>query len=152
MGKERQRALCLLLACVFIVGALFAEAQERPREEVTVTAVEVPVRVLLKGEAVRDLTREDFEIFENGIKQEITQFEVISRKIARPSAEMPVPVAEKVRPPKRLFLLIFNIFDYNKAVGEAIDHFFREFFREGDQIVILVENRILDIERGKDSG
>src|SRR4030042_3227048 len=103
MGKERQRALCLLLACVFIVGALFAEAQERPREEVTVTAVEVPVRVLLKGEAVRDLTREDFEIFENGIKQEITQFEVISRKIARPSAEMPVPVAEQVRPPKRLF-------------------------------------------------
>jgi hypothetical protein len=56
-------------------------------------------------------------------------------------------VAEKVKPARRLFLLIFNIFDYNKAVGEAMDHFFREFFREGDQIVILLEDRILNIER-----
>jgi len=32
------------------------------QEEVTVTAIEVPVRVVLKGEAVRDLTQEDFQL------------------------------------------------------------------------------------------
>lgn len=142
----------LLILCIFIVIAPFSVAQERPQEEVTVTVIEVPVRVQLKGETVRNLTREDFEVFENGKKQAITQFEVISRKIARPSSEIPVSAAEGARIPSRLFLLIFNIFDYNKAVGEVIDHFFREYFREGDQIIILIENRILDIERGKDSG
>ena len=129
-----------------------AAAQKRPQEEGTVTAIEGPVRVSFKGEPVRGLTREDFEVFENGVKQEITQFEVISRKIAQPQVEMPTPAAGQAEPQRRAFLLIFNIFDYNKAVGEAIDHFFMEYFREGDQIIILVENRILDIERGKDSG
>jgi len=53
---------------------------------VTVTAVEVPVRVLYKGQPVKDLTKEDFEIYENGIKQNITVFEAVSRKIAKKDA------------------------------------------------------------------
>ncbi len=48
--------------------------QEKLQEEVTVTALEVPVRVIHKGQVVKDLTKEDFEIFENGVKQEITAF------------------------------------------------------------------------------
>src|SRR4030042_1093063 len=152
MGESPGRAWVHGFVCIFIIGALMAAAQKRPQEEVTVTAIEVPVRVSFKGEPVRGMTREDFEVFENGVKQEITQFEVISRKIAQPQVEMPTPAAGQAEPQRRAFLLIFNIFDYNKAVGEAIDHFFMEYFREGDQIIILVENRILDIERGKDSG
>ncbi|MDH7513396.1 MAG: hypothetical protein QHH14_10675 [Clostridiales bacterium] len=110
----------------------------------TVTAVEIPVRVLLKGDAVRDLTKEDFEVYENGIKQEITQFEVISRKIAGPALPGQKPGIQK-----RLFLLIFNIFDYDNAVGAAVDDFFREIFRPGDQVVVLTEGRVLNVERGK---
>jgi hypothetical protein len=149
MDKEKRRALCLLLTGIFIIGVLFASEQQRPQEEVTVTAVEVPVRVLLKGQVVRDLKRDDFEVFENGVKQEITQFEVVSRKIALPAAENPSLAAEKVRPSKRLFLLIFNIFDYNEAVGEAVDYFFRDVFRPGDQIIVLTEDQVLDIPRGE---
>ncbi len=126
-----------------------AQAQERPQEEVTVTAVEVPVRVLLKGEAVKDLTKGDFEVYENGVKQEIAQFEVISRKIAAPALPTPPVPGQKSRPQKRLFLLIFNIFDYDDSVGEAVDYFFRDIFQPGDQIVVLTEGRILDIQRGK---
>jgi len=125
------------------------QAQERPQEEVTVTAVEVPVRVLLKGEAVKDLTKRDFEVFENGVKQEITHFEVISRKIAAPALPTPPVPGQKSKTQKRLFLLIFNIFDYDDSVGEAVDYFFRDIFQPGDQIVVLTEGRILDIQRGK---
>lgn len=123
--------------------------QERPQEEVTVTAVEVPVRVLLKGEAVKDLTKGDFEVYENGVKQEITQFEVISRKITAPALPTrPVP-GQKPKTQKRLFLLIFNIFDYDDSVGEAVDYFFRDIFQPGDQVVVLTQGRVLDIQRGK---
>jgi len=108
-----------------------------------VTAVEVPVRVLHKGQVVRNLKKEDFEVYENGVKQEITAFEVISRKISIPQEE------RKIHQKKRLFILIFNIFDYNEAVGEGIDYFFQNVFQEGDRFLILTEGRMLDIEREK---
>jgi len=119
--------------------------QEKPQEEVTVIALEVPVRIIHKGQVVKDLTKEDFEIFENGVKQEITAFEVITRKISTPQEE------RKAHQKKRLFVLIFNIFDYNEAVGEGIDYFFQNIFQQGDQFIVLTEGRLLDIERGKNT-
>jgi len=121
--------------------------QEKPQEEVTVIAVEVPVRVIHKGQIVKNLTKEDFEIYENGIRQEITAFEIHSRKISIPKEISPEEM--KIRPKKRLFILIFNIFDYNEDLGEGIDYFFENFFRQGDQLIILTEDRMLNIEIGK---
>ncbi len=118
--------------------------QEKPQEEVTVIAVEVPVRVLHKGQAVKNLAREDFEIYQNGVKQQITAFEVVSRKISLPK-ETPEGKL-KIPPKKRLFILIFNIFDYNDAVGDGIDYFFKNIFSQGDKIIILTEDRLLNIE------
>ena len=113
----------------FILGLFrpMVMGKEQLQEEVTVLAVEVPVRVLQKGRAVRNLTREDFNLFENGIKQEITAFEVVSRKISTPREISPEEL--KIPPKKRLFLLIFNIFDYNDNVGDGIDYFFEKIFR-----------------------
>jgi VWFA-related protein len=118
-------------------------SQERPQERVTVTAIEIPVRIIQKGKVVRELTRQDFEIYENGIKQEITAFEVISRKISAPIEK------RDRRSLKRTFILIFNVFDYNDAVGEGIDYFFAQIFRPGDHILIITENTMLNIEKGK---
>ncbi|MCX6578500.1 MAG: hypothetical protein NTV82_19195 [Candidatus Aminicenantes bacterium] len=128
-------------------GKAFASAEGSPQEEVKVTAVEVPVRVLLKGKAVKDLTRDDFEVYENGVRQDITQFEIISRSIA--AGETMLAPAAKPRPKKRLFILIFNIFDYNNAIGEAIDYFFSQVFQPDDQIIAITEDRVLSVERGK---
>jgi len=119
--------------------------QQRPEEKVTVIAVEVPVRVFQKGQVVKNLTKEDFEIFADGIKQVITGFEIRSRTISKYIQHAEI----KTKQEKRLFLLIFNIFDYNDTVGEAIDHFFEQFFSPGDQLIILTENKIFNIERGK---
>lgn len=143
---RKKLSLCLFLSLIFFLlwfpGFAFI-FQERAQEKVTVTAVEVPVRVMIEGKPVRDLTREDFELYENGIQQEVTQFEVISRKIAVPAW------SERTKTKGRVFLLIFNIFDYNDSVGEAIDHFFQEIFRAGDRVVVLTEGRVLNIEPGK---
>jgi len=140
--KKLFSCFCLLSLILLITPNNFL-GQQKPRQEVTVTAVEVPVRVFVNGQFLKNLTKNDFEIFENGVKQEITNFEVISRKIALPTGEG----REQLK--KRLFILIFNVFDYNDAVGEGIDYFFQNFFQKNDQFVIVVENQTLNIERGK---
>ncbi len=123
-------------------------SQDQLHHETIVTAVEVPVRVLRSGEAVKGLTRDDFEVYENGVKQQISGFEIISRKIAGTAKEAALPTASL--PPKpRLFVLIFDIFDYNDAIGEAIDYFFQTVFQPTDQILVMTENRFLIVEMGK---
>lgn len=139
-------AALFLSLTIFFSGILSAQV-EKPQEEVTVTAVEVPVRVLYQGQPVKDLTKEDFTIYQNGVKQKITSFEAISRKIASPEA---LSLSKKKnQPSKRLFMLIFNIIDYNPAVGEAIYYFFQHIFQPGDQFLVLTENRLINIQRGK---
>lgn len=136
-----------------IAGAEQLFAQEKPQEEVTVTAVEVPVRVLLKGQPVRDLTEDDFEVYENGIRQAITHIETISRMIAGTGISVKkAEPAEAPPPKKRTFILIFDIFDYAEPVGEAVDYFFREIFHSGDRVVVITEDQVLTVAPGKTIG
>ena len=93
--------LCLLFVLSWTYNLSLHQIQGKQQEEVTVIAVEVPVRVLQKGQYVKGLTKEDFELFENGIKQQITGFEVRSRRISVP---VDIPEEElKINPEKRLF-------------------------------------------------
>ncbi len=70
-----------------------APSSEQYSETLEVTVVEVPVRVLVKGEPVAGLTKEDFEIYDHGELQEITAFEshVLSR------VESPTSTGEPAR-------------------------------------------------------
>jgi VWFA-related protein len=130
--------LCALAALSF---------QDKPRELVTVTAVEVPVRVFDKNGFITGLGKDDFEVFENSIKQDITGFEAVSRAIAPVSVALPDAVLQAPR--KRNFLLIFNVFDYTDQVGEAIDYFFKYVFHEDDRLIIVAEDRLLSVGTGK---
>ncbi|NHZ73027.1 MAG: VWA domain-containing protein, partial [Nitrospirae bacterium] len=75
-------------------------------ETLEVTVVEVPVRVLVKGEPVAGLTRGDFEIYDQGELQEITAFE--SQVLAR--VESPTPTSEPLdsRAAGRRLLVLFD--------------------------------------------
>jgi VWFA-related protein len=133
----------VLVLCGLILGLSASPAQDKPGQSVTVTLVEIPVRVLHMGEPVKGLAREDFEVYENGILQEITGFEIVSRRIS-PEAAVP-PEALSVPAKPRLFILLFYIFDYGQTVGEGIDYFFRDVFRPGDRLMVLVEDKVLNI-------
>ncbi len=138
-------------AILFIFFLLFSQnfsfSQEKAKQEVRVIAVEVPVRVLQNGQVVKGLKKEDFELFENRVSQDISTFKAISKRIS-PAQEI---LPERLKAPlkNRIFVLIFNIFDYNEFVGEAIDYFFKDIFRPNDQIVILTEDSILNVEKGQ---
>lgn len=133
------------------IGQSFASAQESPQEKVTVTAVEIPVRVLRHGQPVRDLTKEDFEVYENGVKQAITHVEIVSQRIsgqetppAAPSLRLETP-----RPRKRIFLILLSVFDYTENVGNAIDYLYQEVFRPGDRVMVINETQVLNTDPGK---
>lgn len=50
---------------------------ERFGEEISITEVEIPVHVIRRGEPVRGLTAEDFEVLDDGEPREIVGFRVI---------------------------------------------------------------------------
>ncbi len=76
-----KRYFALFCSCLLILFLGYTQEQGKLKEEVTVTAVEVPVRVLAHGSPVKNLTRDDFEVYENGVRQTITDFEVHSKTI-----------------------------------------------------------------------
>ena len=84
MAISRSMAAGWMLASA-LLGSVVASArqEEEPpadhtfEEATTIHVVEVPVRITVKGEPLRDLTREDFEIYDDGVRREITGFEVV---------------------------------------------------------------------------
>jgi hypothetical protein len=129
---------------IFVCALLSLARQDKPRESVTVTAVEVPVRVFDKSGYISGLTKEDFEVFEDGVKQVLTGFESVSRALSPVAVALPEAIPQAPR--KRNFLLIFNVFDYTPQIGEAIDYFFKDIYRGGDRLIIIVEDKFFDMD------
>lgn len=149
MNKRIPILVSFSFIALLTVGAVFVLSQDRTKQEVSVTAVEVPVRVLVKGEPVKGLTKDDFEVFENGIRQTVTSCDIVARKI---TLDKTVDAeALKIPPKPRLFLLIFNIFDYNQTVGEGIDYFFQTVYRPKDQLLLVTEDKVINVEKDDDA-
>ncbi len=142
-------AVLALSGLTLIPARTLLLSQDKPRESVTVTAVEIPVRVFDGKGFVSGLTKDDFEVYENGVKQDITGFEAVSRSILPDSVVLPGPIPQA--PKKRNFLLIFNVYAYTDQIGEAIDYFFKNVFSPGDRLVTLISEGFVQI-KGDGSG
>jgi hypothetical protein len=146
MRRTVLMSIVVLLASVLV--PLPGRTQDKPGQAVTVTAVEIPVRVLHKGDPVKGLAKEDFEVYENSVRQSLTGFEVVSKRIVPETA---VPAGGLAIPAKpKLFVLIFHIFDYGDAVAEGIDYFFQSVYGPGDRLMVLAEDRLLNVEPDDD--
>ena len=128
------------LAGGMLAASLFY-AQDKPKETVTVTAVEVPVRVFDDKGFVAGLTKEDFEISEGGIRQDISGFEAVSRSILPLPVEPPEPVLRAPR--RRNFILIFNVYALTSQIREAIGYFFERVYNPGDRLVVVINEGLL---------
>ena len=76
---------CTMLACVAGTSILTRAQQQRPGEQTTdkivISKNEVPFDVVVrdkKGRPVKDLTAAEFEVYEDGVKQEISSFRFVS--------------------------------------------------------------------------
>jgi hypothetical protein len=113
--------------------------QERIVEKVTVTNVEVPVRVLYKGKPVTHLTKEDFEIYENKKKMKIHGFFIKRKKINAAESTENKELEKEI--PSRTFVLVFSITDFNDNVRAAVDYFFKNVLKKNDRLLIFANAR-----------
>ena len=92
-------------ACLLFLLAATASA-ERFTESAQVTVVEVPVTVVGRdGNAVRNLTKEDFELYDDGRRVAIEYFDAIDM------TKIPAATGDAALPPAahRHFLLLFDL-------------------------------------------
>lgn len=101
-------------------------------EESLVINVEVPVRVYEGGKFVKNLTIDDFQVFEDGIPQKIEAVYLIKKK----SIERREEKKRFVPQTSRNFFLFFEISDYNRRLGEAVDYFVQNVLLPGDNLFI----------------
>jgi VWFA-related protein len=128
-------ALCAALVLTLCAQELHYEAG--------VVNIEVPVRVFDGDRFVDNLTINDFQVFEDGKPQKIVALYLIRKTEVRKEEAPDFPKtkpAQKIKTgpeTQRNFLLIFELLDPMPKVNEAIDYFFREVFRKGDQVTIV---------------
>ncbi|MCP5049710.1 MAG: hypothetical protein GY940_21245 [bacterium] len=119
---------------------------EKIIEEVTVTNVQVPVRVIYKGQPVTDLKIEDFTLYEDKKKVKINDFFLKRKTITVPTASLPSSeVGEAAAKPvsnipPRTFVIVFNLVNYNEYFQKAMDHLFDKFLKPNDRLLILANN------------
>jgi len=98
------KRMLVLLSSRIVVVAVFAQ---RVSESVQVTLVEVPVTVVDKdGNAVRGLTAQNFELYDDGKRVPIEYFETLDLSAAAPAVDSAAPLP---RAATRHFLLLFDL-------------------------------------------
>ena len=120
------------LFLAILVFSLTLFAQEIQEEAVAVN-IEVPVRVF-KGQAfIDDLTIDDFEIYEEGVLQNIEAMYLINKTEIKRKEEI---VTEFTPDSSRTYVLMFEIIEYLPKIGEVLDYFFESVIRPDDSLII----------------
>jgi len=119
----------LLIVLLTLAIMLFSQVEQHT---VTVTNVGVTVRILDNSQFVKNLTMDDFELYENGIPQKIeAMYLVKNTNIEREDTP------KKFYPNlSRHYYLLFQITDYNPQLEEAIDYFIHNIIQPGDTLDI----------------
>ena len=137
----------------FIIGIffliLFLSGQEIQEEAIAIN-IEVPVRVFKGDTFVDNLTIDDFEVYEEGILHKIDAVYLIKKTaIKREESGLKKEDAKKKfapQPTKRQFILVFDVIDYSKGLGEIIDYFFNNVFSPEDILTIVTPLKTYELK------
>jgi VWFA-related protein len=137
-----------LLSAILVLSAITLNAQFVETMEVRITNVDVVVTDK-DGKPVTGLTRDDFEVRENGRPQTITNFYEVTGAIFAGDEEDPAAPPPHVR--QRRIVVFIDNYSINprrrNEVFEAIYRSLDELVREGDQVMLAVWNRRLEVMR-----
>jgi len=136
------------LAGILLLAATAARAQLVESIEVRITNIDVVVTDRA-GKPVSGLTQDDFELYENGKKQTITNFYAVERSAtaiaaAPATTETPAPV---VTPPERRRRIVFFIDNFTldpmqrRKFTDVLDKEIEHIVQPGDEATIIVFNR-----------
>ncbi|MGA8810177.1 MAG: VWA domain-containing protein [Thermoanaerobaculia bacterium] len=157
------RVTSLVLVAALTAGPLAAQQKNPPAPETPKLTESIDVRVIgvdvvvtdKKGNSVTGLTRDDFQIFENGVEKPISNFYEIEGKTAAQAVVVPTPgvpappkeeINEQLR--RRIILYIDNLslapFNRNR-VFKQMKEFVKDAMRPGDEAMVATYNRSLKI-------
>lgn len=114
----RSGALCCFIPLLLLTAVpIVAQEATQPTADNTfegqseVTLIEVPVNVTTKnGEPLRDLTIEDFRLFDSGEEQDIVDLEVVDLEVVQPERTRDHKLGERLPSvARRHFLLLFDL-------------------------------------------
>jgi VWFA-related protein len=126
-GTVKKTVSCTAL--FFLCIALFAQVEQH---DVTVTNIMVPVRVFDGDEFIDSLKIENFELFEDGVPQNIEALYLAKKdRISREEE-----YKEFFPATNRSFYLIFQLTDYHPKLEGVIDFFFESVIVPGDTLTI----------------
>ncbi len=119
-------------------------------EKVTVVNTRFPVRVFLGKKPVSGLEKKDFKLYVDGKETPINGFFEVRKKLNSPP---PTPTAPRRRGPvgrarddrssSRLFVLIFNVSDYDLDLEKDTDIIFEKILRPEDRFIVISNNYFL---------
>jgi len=96
-------------------------------------SVAVPVRVFKGNKFIDNLKIDDFEIYEEGIKQKIESLYLIKNSHITKKEES-IEINPTV---SRTFYLLFQLTEYNPKIADAIQYFFSEVITPNDSLELM---------------
>lgn len=146
------KKLILILFILWLASPIISpvqEQEEKIREDVTVTNVEVPVRVFYKGKVVDNLTRKDFKLYEDKKLQAINGFYLKRRKINIQDIALTTKKQdqEPKSQPSRFFVLVFRLTNYTSQIKKGVELLFEKVLRDKDQVLVFVNDKTLFLNR-----
>ncbi len=160
------RVTSVVLIVALTAGPLAAQKSPQPPPDVPKLTENIDVRVIgvdvvvtdKKGNTITGLTKDDFQIFENGIEKPISNFSEIEGKAVTQAVTVPVPgsaappapskeeVNDQLR--RRIIFYIDNLslapFNRNRVFKQMKD-FAKEAMRPGDEAMVATYNRSLKV-------
>ncbi|MBD3413504.1 MAG: VWA domain-containing protein [Candidatus Aminicenantes bacterium] len=124
-----KRVFGCLVIVFFAAGILFNQETKQPAS----VKIEIPVRVFDGSRFVDDLSLDNFELYENGVKQNISALYLTEKtKVIRRD------IKKQVQPTlNRQFCFLFQMTEYNPRINEGMAYFFNNIFRSGDSVILL---------------
>lgn len=157
------RVISIVLMAALTAGPLAAQQKNPPAAETPKLSESIDVRVIgidvvvtdKKGNPVTGLTKDDFQVFENGVEKPISNFYEIEGKTAAQAVVVPTPgvpappkeeINEQLR--RRIILYVDNLslapFNRNRVFKQMKD-FVKDAMRPGDEAMVATYNRSLKV-------
>jgi hypothetical protein len=128
----------LFLAMGVLAICITSISQEIQHEAVVIN-IEVPVRVFKGDTFIDNLTIDDFEVYEDGVLQEVAAVYLIKKAEIKRREEKGTSFKPAIS--SRHYVLYFEIVEYLPKIGEVLDYFFSEMLKPQDSLIVVTPHR-----------
>jgi hypothetical protein len=134
----------LLMVMAACFSLLSAQNQDdlKIKEKINVINIEIPVRVFNKGENVKNLTRDDFTLYEGNKRQVINGFYSKSKCIQVQNVNLK-PGERLAEGKSRYIVLIFRVTDFTDELRSGINYLFDHIIKPEDQVLAFVNEKTI---------